>query len=764
MMCCRWNWTGPTAPGNWGNPNTWIGKAEEEGYPTGNIPKVNSVFVWPNHVGWVFKVTDTEVYTTEMQCGYQPQYINENGPKNADQGYRVRSKSYMEQMNTKYIYEKAEDKTEWHFETDGDTEGWTAYNVEAYSVGSGIFYIDPDASDPHIASPTLSVDASNYNVVLFRMASNAPDGIGAVYFKTQSEDYYSESKKVDFTAANEPGGSANYYDYPVYMYHPKWTGTITGIRIDPSDYGTSGTGLDTIGFDYVKLTNTSSVTCNNAQHIDDSGNITVSPNESFTIWFKVKNTGSSVWSEETLHRLGWLSGYEPFPEYSSNLRIYLFGIQKPGETKTWSTVLTAPFTPGTYPITWRMVQEQVQWFGDQMTITVTVGCPTPATPANPNPPDGATNVSIDTDLDWSDCTNADSYDVYFGTSSNPPYHGTTTSSNYSLPTLSHSTHYYWKIVAKNNCGNSTPGPVWDFTTASEPNHPPNTPSTPSGPSSGYTNTSYSFSTSATDPDGDPLTYRFDWGDGNISSWGASSQSHSWGSTGNFCIKAQAKDNQATSSWSSCHYITITSPPPPNHNPELSSGDVSPDSGDTSTTFTYTVNYYDQDGDSPSAKYVYIDGSPHTMSLYTGSASNGTYRYQTTLSAGSHNYYFYFTDGNGGSDRLPSSGTYSGPSVSACTYSISPPSKHFGPSGGTGTINVTTQDGCSWTAVSHAGWITITAGSSGTGSGIVYYSVSENSSKSSRTGTITIADKTFTVTQSGVSTRKSIPWLHLLLGE
>jgi len=417
--------------------------------------------------------------------------------------------------------------------------------------------------------------------------------------------------------------------------------------------------------------------------------------------------------------------------------------------------------------------------------------------------------------------------------------------------------YTAKVIAER--GSADPAEDRVTITVNQQNHSPNTPSTPSGPSSGYTGTSYSFSTSATDPDGDPLTYRFDWGDGNISSWGASSQSHGWDSTGNFCIKVQAKDSHgATSSWSDCHYITITFP---YHDPELNSGDVSPDSGDTSTTFTYTVKYYDQDGDSPSAKYVYIDGSPHTMSLYTGSASNGTYRYRTTLSAGSHNYYFYFTDGNGGSDRLPSSGTYSGPDVSpppdtppdttitsgpsgtidyndvgfswtgsddvtptsdllysyklegydsdwsgyspsttksyndlpngsytfyvkakdkagnvdpspdsqsftvnVCTYSISPPSKHFGPTGGTGTINVTTQAGCSWTAVSHADWITITGGSSGTDSGIVYYSVSENSSTSSRTGTITIADQTFIVTQSGTSAHKSMPWLHLLLGE
>jgi len=88
---------------------------------------------------------------------------------------------------------------------------------------------------------------------------------------------------------------------------------------------------------------------------------------------------------------------------------------------------------------------------------------------------------------------------------------------------------------------------------------------------------------------------------------------------------------------------------------------------------------------------------------------------------------------------------------SCTYSISPTSQSFGSSGGTGSVSVTTQSGCSWTAVSNASWITITSGSSGTGSGTVNYSVAANTGTSSRTGTITIADQTFTVSQDEAAT-------------
>jgi hypothetical protein len=91
----------------------------------------------------------------------------------------------------------------------------------------------------------------------------------------------------------------------------------------------------------------------------------------------------------------------------------------------------------------------------------------------------------------------------------------------------------------------------------------------------------------------------------------------------------------------------------------------------------------------------------------------------------------------------------------CTYSISPTSKNFSSSSASGSVSVTTQGACSWTAVSNKSWITITSGSSGSGNGTVNYSVSSNSSTGSLTGTMTIAGETFTVTQSGVSCTYSI---------
>lgn len=90
-----------------------------------------------------------------------------------------------------------------------------------------------------------------------------------------------------------------------------------------------------------------------------------------------------------------------------------------------------------------------------------------------------------------------------------------------------------------------------------------------------------------------------------------------------------------------------------------------------------------------------------------------------------------------------------PTGPSCSYTISSSSAALGDVSGGGTVSVTTTSGCTWTAVSNASWLTVNSGANGTGNGTVTYSVTANLSTSSRTGTITIAGQTFTVTQNGV---------------
>ena len=133
----------------------------------------------------------------------------------------------------------------------------------------------------------------------------------------------------------------------------------------------------------------------------------------------------------------------------------------------------------------------------------------PNTPSNPDPEDGDTDIIVETDISWT-CTDPDydvlSYDIYFGDNSNPPLVATDhVGTTYNPGLLDFDTKYYWKIVAKDEQGGSTSGPIWDFTTRG--NDPPNTPSNPN-PEDEETGVPINTCISWTcdDPDGDDVTY------------------------------------------------------------------------------------------------------------------------------------------------------------------------------------------------------------------------------------------------------------------
>jgi uncharacterized repeat protein (TIGR01451 family) len=82
----------------------------------------------------------------------------------------------------------------------------------------------------------------------------------------------------------------------------------------------------------------------------------------------------------------------------------------------------------------------------------------------------------------------------------------------------------------------------------EDNTYPNKPNRPTGPTDGRAETEYTYSTSATDPDGDQLYYLWDWGDGTNSGWIGPYSSgetveyqHSWTDQNTYEIKVRVKD-------------------------------------------------------------------------------------------------------------------------------------------------------------------------------------------------------------------------------
>jgi hypothetical protein len=96
----------------------------------------------------------------------------------------------------------------------------------------------------------------------------------------------------------------------------------------------------------------------------------------------------------------------------------------------------------------------------------------PNIPSNPSPANHATGRSINVQLSWtggdSDAGNTVTYNVYFGNSSTASMAMVShnqTGTSYDPGTLAYNTTYYWIIIATDNYGASTTGPLWDFTTA-----------------------------------------------------------------------------------------------------------------------------------------------------------------------------------------------------------------------------------------------------------------------------------------------------------
>ncbi|MHC4671026.1 MAG: fibronectin type III domain-containing protein [Planctomycetota bacterium] len=128
------------------------------------------------------------------------------------------------------------------------------------------------------------------------------------------------------------------------------------------------------------------------------------------------------------------------------------------------------YEPGTLSASttyyWRI--DEVNGYG---TTTVDVWSFTtygsPGSASSPSPANSAPDVSTTADLSWTAGANAESHDVYFGTSSPGTFQGNQSGTTFDPGTMSNSTTYYWRIDEKNEAGTTT-GTVWSFTTAAAP--------------------------------------------------------------------------------------------------------------------------------------------------------------------------------------------------------------------------------------------------------------------------------------------------------
>ena len=193
----------------------------------------------------------------------------------------------------------------------------------------------------------------------------------------------------------------------------------------------------------------------------------------------------------------------------------------------------------------------------------------PYIPCNASPANGTTNVAVNTQLHWNggdpDIDNTVTYTVYFGTTNPPPkvVDNQTVTTYHPVDNLLLNTTYLWKIVAWDNHRAYTPGPIWHFTTRQ--NNPPNIPCQPAGPNISYLQKKTMFRAQTTDPDGDNIYYKWDFGDGTITNWDGPYTSgvgvwmpHIYTHVGIYNVRVKAKDiyGLESNNWSTPLVITI----------------------------------------------------------------------------------------------------------------------------------------------------------------------------------------------------------------
>jgi len=232
---------------------------------------------------------------------------------------------------------------------------------------------------------------------------------------------------------------------------------VTDISEGRFNVSVTGEGVTTIWYYSVDNNSNIETTKNVTVRIDTTPPASISD---------LHNTTGTTWINWT-----WTN---PSDDDFAYTMVYLNGVFKTNTSNPYynATNLTANTTYeiGTHTVD---VNGNVNdtWMNQTARILAGPNSP-PYKPGNPSPADGAVDIPIDTDLSWSggdpDAGDTVTYDVYFGTDSNPPMvSNDQLETTYDPGTLDYSTLYYWRIVAKDEHGASNESEVWCFTTASD---------------------------------------------------------------------------------------------------------------------------------------------------------------------------------------------------------------------------------------------------------------------------------------------------------
>jgi outer membrane protein assembly factor BamB len=143
-------------------------------------------------------------------------------------------------------------------------------------------------------------------------------------------------------------------------------------------------------------------------------------------------------------------------------------------------------------------------------------------------------------------------------------------------------------------------------------HAADVPTVPVGRDSCFVDSLYAYKVIVTDPDGDSVAVRFDWGDSAVSNWSDLSASgdtaaltHAWSNTGTYEVRAQARDKGLESSdWSAALVVEVFVARPAPGAPAKPDG---PAKGVQNTSYTYHTVAFHPDNMDLAIRFAWGDG-------------------------------------------------------------------------------------------------------------------------------------------------------------
>jgi PKD repeat protein len=325
------------------------------------------------------------------------------------------------------------------------------------------------------------------------------------YCTSQGNDYSDEwIARVAFGSFANPSGAAGYSDF-TGMTVPMTPGTSVAVTLTPGFSGSSFRELWRVWIDYNKdgdfLDAGETVFAPASSKTVVNGSFTVPSGVSGLTRMRVSMKYNAIPSSCESFAFGEVEDYTvsfgtpqpPVANFTATPITVIEGLTAQftdqstngpsswawtfeGGTPATSTAQNPVVTysmAGTYDVTLiasNAAGSDTEIKTDFITVVAVPDCTTPVVPLN-----GATGISISTNLQWNNVAGATGYTLYLGTN-NPPSNivnglnvGNTTTYD-PANNLGYNTAHYWKVVPYDANGSAIGCPVWSFTTEASPNN------------------------------------------------------------------------------------------------------------------------------------------------------------------------------------------------------------------------------------------------------------------------------------------------------